>query len=87
MGITRQAVQRIANRLMDEGLLDSLPNPAHKRSPLLTPTARGRTAVESIAPEQAAFSSRIVDSFGRRELEQLIAELHRMSAVIDETQP
>ena len=32
MGITRQAVQRIVNRLVDEGMLESSPNPAHKRS-------------------------------------------------------
>lgn len=86
MGITRQAVQRSANRLMDEGMLESTPNPAHKRSPLLSPTARGRAAIARIAPEQTAFSSRIVAAFGRAELEQLICELHRLSAVVDETQ-
>ena len=29
MGITRQAVQRVANRLIDDGLLEASPNPAH----------------------------------------------------------
>ena len=87
MGITRQAVQRVANRLIDEGMLESTPNPAHKRSPLLMPTAKGRSAIERIAPEQTAFSSRIVAAFGRAELQHLIAELHRLSAVIEETQP
>ena len=87
MGITRQAVQRVANRLIDEGMLESTPNSAHKRSPLLTPTAKGRSAIERIAPEQTAFSSRIIAAFGRDELQHLIAELHRLSAVIEETQP
>jgi DNA-binding MarR family transcriptional regulator len=87
MGITRQAVQRVANRLMEEGLLDTLPNPAHKRSPLLTPTQAGRDAVERIRPGQTAFSQRIARSFGRPEFEHLVAELQRMSAVIDEVEP
>ena len=32
MGITRQAVLKQVNVLTDEGLVESLPNPAHKRS-------------------------------------------------------
>jgi DNA-binding MarR family transcriptional regulator len=87
MGITRQAVQRIANRLMEEGLLEALPNPAHKRSPLLTPTQAGRDAVARIRPGQTAFSQRIISSFGRPEFEHLVAELERMSIVIDEVEP
>lgn len=87
MGITRQAVQRIADRLIDEGMLESRPNPAHKRSPLFTPTAMGRAAIERIAPEQTAFSTRIIEAFGRDELEHLISELHRMSTVVQETRP
>ena len=87
MGITRQAVQRIANRLIEEGMLESTPNPAHKRSPLLTPTAKGRAAIDRIAPEQTAFSSRIIEAFGRDELEHLTAELHRLSVVVEETRP
>ncbi len=87
MGITRQAVQRVANRLIGEGMLESSPNPAHKTSPLLSPTAKGRAAVERIAPEQIAFSSRIVEAFGRSKLEELIAELHTLSDVVEETKP
>lgn len=87
MGITRQAVQRIADRLIDEGMLESRPNPAHKRSPLFAPTEMGRAAIERIAPEQTAFSTRIIEAFGRDELEHLISELHRMSTVVEETRP
>ena len=87
MGISRQAVQRVANRLLAEGLLERSGNPAHKRAPLLASTQAGRNAVARIAPEQTAFSERIVKAFGRAELESLISELQRMSAVVDETSP
>jgi len=87
MGISRQAVQRVANRLLAEGLLEKLDNPAHKRAPLLTSTQAGLDAVARIAPEQTAFSERIVKAFGRSEIESLISELQRLSAVVDETRP
>ena len=87
MGISRQAVQRVANRLLAEGLLASSDNPAHRRAPLLAATQAGRDAVKRIAPEQTAFSERIVKSFGRAELELLISELQRLSAVVDQTSP
>jgi DNA-binding MarR family transcriptional regulator len=42
MGLTRQSVQRLANILVDEGLLAFEPNPDHATSPLVAPTDRGR---------------------------------------------
>jgi DNA-binding MarR family transcriptional regulator len=87
MGITRQAVQRIANRLVDEGLLEASPNPAHKRSPLLAPTPQGRKAVKQIKPQQTEFSKRMIETFGRDEFQRLISELHRISDVVDEVGP
>ncbi len=87
MGISRQAVQRVANHLLAECLLASSANPAHKRAPLLAATPAGRDAVKRIAPEQTAFSQRIVKAFGRAKLQSLISELQRLSAVLDETSP
>jgi len=72
---------------LGEGLLASSDNPAHRRAPLLAATQAGRDAVKRIAPEQTAFSQRIVTAFGREELESLIGELQRLSAVVDETSP
>ena len=87
MGITRQAVQRVANRLIAEGLLEASPNPAHKTSPLLIPTPEGRVAVERIKPDQTAFSKRLIESFGRTEFQTLISELARISTIVDEAGP
>ncbi|MCP3997410.1 MAG: MarR family transcriptional regulator [bacterium] len=87
MGITRQAVQRVANRLIAEGLLEASPNPAHKTSPLLMPTPEGRVAVKRIKPDQTAFSKRLIESFGRTEFQTLISELARISTIVDEAAP
>ena len=46
MGVTRQAVQRIANDLEREGCVAFLPNPDHKRSQLVVLTEPGRALFE-----------------------------------------
>jgi DNA-binding MarR family transcriptional regulator len=43
MGQPRQIVQRAANSLADVGLIETAPNPDHKRAVLLLPTAKGIT--------------------------------------------
>jgi DNA-binding MarR family transcriptional regulator len=41
LGTSRQAVQRIANELVDEGLATFTENPRHRRSPFVHLTSRG----------------------------------------------
>lgn len=47
MGVTRQAVQRIANDLEHEGIVAFRPNPHHKRAQLVVLTDRGRELFEN----------------------------------------
>jgi len=42
LGHPRQVIQRSANALVAHGLIDTLPNPEHKRAVLLVPTELGR---------------------------------------------
>src|SRR3712207_6073396 len=41
LGVTRQSVQRVANLLAAEGLIESVANPDNARSPLFRPSERG----------------------------------------------
>lgn len=41
MGVTRQGAQKQLNLLLEQGLVASCPNPAHRRSPLYSLTQRG----------------------------------------------
>jgi DNA-binding MarR family transcriptional regulator len=59
MGLARQSVQRLADVLVEEGLCEFLPNPAHQRAKLLAPTDRGWKAIEQIRPDVNAWSKRI----------------------------
>lgn len=42
MGVTRQGAQKQLNLLLEQGMLQSRPNPAHKRSPLYSLTPKGQ---------------------------------------------
>lgn len=41
MGVTRQGAQKQLNLLLEQGLLEAHPNPAHRRSPLYVLTPQG----------------------------------------------
>jgi DNA-binding MarR family transcriptional regulator len=83
MGITRQSVQRIADLLVDKGLAEYEPNPAHRRAKLLRPTAEGLAAVHRIGPAQAEVAQRLVDELGTAELRHMVEVLERLSKALD----
>lgn len=84
MGITRQSVQRIADLLVDKGLAEYRPNPAHRRAKLLAPTDEGRAAISLINPGHAAFADRLAEAFGEAELADAVRVLERLSKVLDQ---
>jgi DNA-binding MarR family transcriptional regulator len=87
MGITRQSVQRIADLLVERGLAEYRPNPAHRRAKLLGPTEEGRAAISRIDPGHAAFADRLAEAFGEAELAEAVRVLERLSKVLDQVGP
>jgi DNA-binding MarR family transcriptional regulator len=83
MGITRQSVQRIADLLVDHGLAEYRPNPAHRRAKLLAPTETGRAAIARIEPGHAAFADPLAQAYGESELAEAVHVLERLSTVLD----
>jgi DNA-binding MarR family transcriptional regulator len=83
MGITRQSVQRIADLLVDRGLAEYRPNPAHSRAKLVVPTKAGRAAVGRIAPEQRVVAQRLAERLGIEEFRHTLETLQRLSAALD----
>jgi DNA-binding MarR family transcriptional regulator len=64
MGLARQSVQRTANLLVEEGLCEYVPNPAHRRAKLLSATDRGLDALKQVGPRAIAWSKRVRESVG-----------------------
>lgn len=82
MGITRQSVQRIADLLVDKGLAEYRPNPAHSRAKLLQPTDAGREAVRRIGPAHRDLAERLTAELGVEEFERSVAALQRLSEAL-----
>lgn len=84
IGVTRQSVQRIADVLVERGLAEYQPNPAHRRAKLLAPTANGRTAIHRIGPAHAAFADRLADALSTQRLERILAAATALSDTLIE---
>jgi DNA-binding MarR family transcriptional regulator len=61
MGLSRQSVHAIVQRLVVDGLVQIVPNADHRRSPLVDLTEAGRSKYEAIDRRQAAW----VDALAR----------------------
>ncbi|MGP3912785.1 MarR family winged helix-turn-helix transcriptional regulator [Nonomuraea sp. 10N515B] len=83
MGMTRQGVQRIADLLVERGLAEYRPNPAHRRAKLLQPTAAGREAISKIVPGHQELADRLVGELGLEQARQCLEALQRLSAALD----
>lgn len=59
MGLTRQAVQRIANVLTAEGFVVFQENPDHQRAKLVALTGKGRRTLDTITARQAAWANEL----------------------------
>ena len=84
MGITRQSVQRVADLLVERGLAEYRPNPAHRRAKLLAPPEAGRAAVSRIGPGHAALADRLAEACGSdAELAEAVEAVERLSKALD----
>ena len=72
MGLTRQAVQRVANVLADEGLVEFTENPDHRRAKLARLTAGGRAVLEEISGRQIEWSNRLAEGLDAEEIEEAL---------------
>lgn len=83
MGVTRQSVQRIADLLVDRGLAEYRPNPAHRRAKLVAVTAAGQAAIDRIGPQHAEFADRLAKQVGTERLTEIVQALAELSTAVD----
>jgi DNA-binding MarR family transcriptional regulator len=68
MGLTRQAVQRLANEMEADGHLRFAPNPHHQRAKLVLLTAAGKTAFAAAMKRQAGWAAALGKGFAARDI-------------------
>jgi DNA-binding MarR family transcriptional regulator len=75
MGLTRQAVQRLANEMERDGLVRFGPNPHHQRAKLVLLTARGKAAYDVAMKRQGPWASSLSNGLSIRQIEAATATL------------
>ena len=83
MGITRQSVLRIADRLVEDGLAEYRSNPAHKTARLLAPTDEGYDAVRRLDAPHADAAALLAAQLPLDELRATLEALRGLSVALD----
>jgi len=73
MGMSRQGVQRVADLLVDEGIITLVRNPDHARSPLLQLTQKGRRLERELGDVGARWAESMAKGMNGRDLERAVA--------------
>ena len=78
MGLTRQAVQRVANELESEGFIRFAPNPNHQRAKLVMLTRKGESAYAAAMARWEPKASALGAGSTLKDIETALATLRRM---------
>lgn len=87
MGLTRQGVQRTANALERDGLIEFAANPEHRRSPLVQLTSKGETVLHRLAKAQIAWSNAAAVDFDMDALDRAAAVLRQLAERLSSDDP
>ncbi|MCC6778697.1 MAG: MarR family transcriptional regulator [Hyphomicrobiales bacterium] len=83
MGLTRQAVQRVADELAESGFLAFAPNPNHRRAKLVVLTPQGHRALDVVDARQVAWANRTAAALGALAVERATSVLRTLRAALE----
>jgi DNA-binding MarR family transcriptional regulator len=90
MGLTRQAVQRVANELASDGLVSFTPNPHHRRAKLVRLTAAGQAAYQAADERQRPWANELAAGLNERDIKTAThvarALIRRLEAAAEQAQ-
>jgi DNA-binding MarR family transcriptional regulator len=78
MGLARQSVQRIANELAADGLVEFAPNPHHKRAHLVVLTKEGRAAYAAAMDRHMPWANGLAKDLKAVEIEEALTTLRKL---------
>jgi len=83
MGLTRQSVHGTVARLRADGLLESAPNPYHRRSRLVRLTGAGERSYEAMERRQAVWVNRLSAGVRKADIELAAGVLDELCARLE----
>lgn len=84
IGHPRQVIQRAVNELLGAGLIETVPNPDHKRAPLLRLSPAGEHFKEQSDERAIAIGDQLMDYAGADECKDVLARLRTFRAHIED---
>jgi DNA-binding MarR family transcriptional regulator len=78
MGLARQSVQRLADELEADGLIEYLPNVNHKRAKLVSLTRRGRDAMKILEQHQIRWANDVSAGIRAEEIDNALDVIRRL---------
>jgi DNA-binding MarR family transcriptional regulator len=87
MGLTRQAVQKQLNKMIDEGFVEQSPNPRHERSPLYSLTPLGKRTFRRAMKLEGLWAERIVTGLSKEALQCTLRTLDDVFLKLDAPVP
>ena len=78
MGLTRQAVRRLANEMVRDGLVRFVANPHHRRARLALLTGRGKAAYNAATSRQEPWADSLAAGLSAKEIEAAAATLRTL---------
>lgn len=79
MGVSRQGAQKQLNLLVEDGLIEKLPNPSHQRSPHYYLTEKGRALFEQVNLAWQAHTAKSGEALSAQDLETTLRTLNQLS--------
>jgi DNA-binding MarR family transcriptional regulator len=87
MGLSRQAVQRIANELAADGLVTFAPNPHHARAKLVTLTREGERVYAAAIERQRPWAEQLGHKLPLKDIKGAIEIMRAMRRRLDTGEP
>ncbi len=80
--VARQAVQRMADELADQALIEFVENPTHRRAKLARLTNNGKKLMDETMAAELRFAGRLATNFGEREVEIARDVIRRLTVIL-----
>jgi DNA-binding MarR family transcriptional regulator len=84
MGLTRQAVQRSVNELVADGILELVPNPHHRRAPLVLMTTEGKEVYSRAGERQRPWASALSAGLSETALDDALDLIRNIRLKLEE---
>ena len=83
--VSRQHIQKLANQMLADGVIELVDNPAHQRSKLLRLTPQGETVFEEISERLAQAAEELAQDIDIAELQVSVKVLRQLSQKLKQT--